>query len=87
MFFEQRLKGLKLLEHNEVVLRQVLMWTSYLQRSGDLFTEPYPFLQFGELETFRVDAGVDDRDWLGSEDEDEVNRVKTDIDQLSLFDQ
>jgi hypothetical protein len=85
-FYEQRIKKIKQLERNPAVLGQLLMWANHLKRSGDLFTAPYPFLQFDALQTFTVDAGVDDDTWLGTEDKEEVQRIQDNPDQLHLFD-
>jgi hypothetical protein len=85
VFFESHLSGLKRIERNEAVLRQVLMWASYLQRSGDLFTTPYPYVQFGSIQTGTIEAGIDDQMWLTHEEEDEAKLMRSDIEQLDMF--
>jgi hypothetical protein len=57
------LKGIKRLEKNRAVLAQLMFWAQYLRRSRDLFTEPYPFISFGELAEFALPVGIDDAAW------------------------
>jgi hypothetical protein len=68
-FYGSLLTGIKRLEHNQNVLSQVLMWAAVLAQPPNLFTMPYPFLTFGQLEKFAVDAGIDDEQWLPQEEE------------------
>jgi Domain of unknown function (DUF4365) len=57
-------KGMKRREKNNAVRALVEMWAGYLTRRDDLFVsrEDEP-IQFGDLQTFDVDRGVDDRAW------------------------
>jgi hypothetical protein len=81
------LKGIKRIERNPAVMGQVLMWAAYLKDPWDLYTEPYPFLGFGELIQFDLDNGIDDSLWLGSEDADEISVIESSNNQLTLFDE
>lgn len=58
------LKGIKRREHGPSVLAQLLVWSQYLQREGDLFSEPYPYLSFGPPREFEIDVGIDEKRWL-----------------------
>ncbi len=67
-YYEDRLKKIKQLEHNDAVKGQVVMWAEFLRRKG---AEPKigddtkaPFLQFGWLETFGLSCGVNEAEWL-----------------------
>jgi hypothetical protein len=72
-FYEERLKGIKRLERNSAVIGQLAMWADFLcqQQTKDLFSEPYPFLQFGALQGFEVDFGIYDNVWSAGEQEDD----------------
>ncbi|MBL8090893.1 MAG: DUF4365 domain-containing protein [Anaerolineales bacterium] len=85
LFREDQLIGIKRLERNPAVLGQVVMWADYLQDRPDLFNQPYPYLQFGELEKFVIDAGLDDKSWLKQEEEEEVKTATSPENQLLLF--
>ena len=85
LFREDQLTGIKQLERNPAVLGQVVMWADYLQDKPDLFIQPYSFLQFGELERFVIEAGLDDKSWLKKEEEEEVNTATSPDNQLPLF--
>lgn len=86
LFREDQLTGIKQLERNPAVLGQVVMWSEYLQEKPDLFSQqPYPFLQFGELEKFVIEAGLDDNSWLKKEEEEEVQTASSPDNQLPLF--
>lgn len=58
------LKGIKRREHSPAVLAQLLVWSQYLQREGDLFAEAYPYLSFGPPRAFELDVGIDEKRWL-----------------------
>jgi hypothetical protein len=64
-FYEERLTGIKRLENNSAVSGQLAMWADFLrqQQSKELFSEPYPFLKFGDLQRFEVDFGIYDDIW------------------------
>lgn len=57
-------KGMKRREKNNAVRALVDVWARYLRGSDDLFSnqDDAP-IRFGELETFDVDRGVDERAW------------------------
>lgn len=89
LFYEDLLSGIKRLQRNLNILGQLRMWADYLNKPGDMITPEYPYLIFGPLATFQLDAGVDDKHWLDREDEDErENASSADLDapQLALFD-
>lgn len=78
--------GIKRLELNAAVLGQVLMWADYLQDKVDLFTEPYPYLSFGSLLTFELDAGVNDDFWLRREEDQAAAAIQSSLEEeLTLF--
>jgi hypothetical protein len=62
-FYEDKLTGIKQLETNQALLGQTVMWAEYLSRDGDLFEPKYPLLDFGELATFDLAAGIDEDAW------------------------
>lgn len=68
-FYEARLKKIKEIEDNPAVLGQIIMWAEYLssQDKGGLFGSPYPLLKFGELQTFEIEQGINDKAWLPRE--------------------
>lgn len=89
LFYEDLLSGIKRLQRNLNVLGQLRMWADYLTKPGDMITPEYPYLSFGPLATFQLDAGVDDKHWLEREDEDERKKASSadlDAPQLALFD-
>ena len=61
------------------MLGQVIMWAEYLKQREDMFTKPYPFLGFGSLLSFDLDAGIPDDAWLPNDEADLT------VNQLSLF--
>lgn len=81
---EERLAGIKRLERNPAVLALVLMWAEYLSQPDDLYRH-YPFLTFGELASFEVDVGINDRAWLDVEDDDEKQTLSDEDNQLPLL--
>jgi hypothetical protein len=85
-WYEDELRGLKRLENNQAVLGQVVMWASILGRPPDLF-DKNPFLVFGELKAFDLDAGVFDEAWLPQEDAEAPDEDEPVLDdpQLKLF--
>jgi hypothetical protein len=87
IFDEDYLKKIKIQEKNPAVLGQVIMWMEYLKegQKPDLFNTPYPFLEFGGLESFDLNAGLDDKTWVKHEEEDEAVLVKSSMNQLPLF--
>lgn len=84
-YFEESLKGIKLLEHNPQVLSHVLMWADYLGKPAGLFTTRPRFLEFGHLMTFSLDRGIDERDWLGHEEDNKMAGADSVLEELGLF--
>lgn len=61
------------------------MWANLLSRQPDLF-DRNPFLVFGELRAFELDAGVFDQAWLPQEEElPNEDEPVLDDPQLKLF--
>jgi hypothetical protein len=71
-FREDQLSGIKRMERNKAVMYQVHFLADYLRRDATLYIAGYPFLEFGELEKFQIDRGINDPLWLKAEHEDEV---------------
>lgn len=86
-YHEDAIKGIKRLERNPAVLGQLLMWAEYLNAPADMFTRPYPFLSFGDLLSFDLDAGINDAIWLKQEEKSEVDIIGSNENQLQLFDE
>jgi hypothetical protein len=84
-YYEENLKGIKRLERNPALLGQLLMWADTLSRLDDLDVPPYPYLRFGALSTVHLDWGIDDRQWLGHEEDTNTRAVPSDIADLPLF--
>jgi len=82
---EDRLKRMKEIERNPAVLGQVIMWADYLKDKPNLFAKPYPFLTFGSLLSFDIEAGLDDKTWLAKAEKEEVEVSEMDLNQLPLF--
>lgn len=78
-FAEDNLKGIKKLEKNNAVLRNVLTWASFLQPKTDWFATRYELLTFGPLLKTEVAAGIIDQEWLSHADEDEAEELRTDL--------
>ena len=85
-YYEDRLKGIKRLEHNSSVVGQVMMWADYLRRGADMFTLKYPFLEFGGLMTFDIGVGIDDQMWLRRDKSVESEAGRSAQNTLPLFD-
>lgn len=68
-FYEDLIKGIKKLEKNESVFRQVLFWATILKGDKTAFLEQktYPFLKFGELLQYSLPYGVRDELWSRKE--------------------
>ncbi len=62
-FYKDNLTGIKRLETNQALLGQTVMWAEYLSRDSGLFEPKYPLLEFGELATFDLAAGIDEDAW------------------------
>jgi len=78
-FAEDNLKGIKKLEKNNAVLRNVLTWASFLQPKTDWFATRYELLKFGPLLKTEVPAGIIDQEWLSHADEEEAEELRTDL--------
>lgn len=69
------LSGIKKLERNQAVLGETRMWAAFLRFEPNLLDERGRILDFGELEAFEVERGIDDESWrkdstnIGSGDE------------------
>ena len=66
-FYEEWLSGIKRRQKNHAVLGEVIMWARVLEEPRDMFGRKHPFLGFGDLQTYSVDAGIHDELWLPSE--------------------
>jgi Domain of unknown function (DUF4365) len=77
-----RLAGIKRLERNGAVLGQLVMWAALLSKPPDLFNR-YTFLEFGTLQPFRFEYGIDDARWLPAEEPEEA--AKLNVDDEGLF--
>ncbi len=86
-YYEDAIKGIKRLERNPAVLGQLLMWAEYLSAPVDMFTQPYPFLAFGNLLTFELDVGIKDQLWLKQEESEQAEIIGGEGNQLTLFDE
>lgn len=89
-FEESKLKGIKALEKNATVLGQVVMWADLLRgrhEQAELFDagEDYPFLGFGELETFGLDVGINEPAWLATEENQDADATGASRGDLPLF--
>lgn len=62
-YHEDSLKGIKRLEGNRAVLSPVLFWANHLKSDGQLFSTAKPLLIFGELLSFGIEVGINDKQW------------------------
>lgn len=62
-FHDDALKGIKRLEGNRAVLSGVLFWADYLTPKSDLFATRDNPLTFGDLLSFDLEVGINDRQW------------------------
>jgi hypothetical protein len=69
-FYEEPLKGIKVLERNNAVRGQLIMWAELLTMPPDMYRPEYPFLGFGPPAQFALSVGLDDNDWLEREKKD-----------------
>lgn len=84
------LSGIRKLEKNPAVLGQVIMWASLLKDADapDIFAPPdYPHLGFGDLLTFTSPVGINEAEWLSSDEDpgaEQANeQVETETDGLA----
>ncbi len=84
--YEDLLSGLKRLQNNQAVLGEVVMWASILSKPPDMF-ERERVIEFGELKTLNLDAGIIDHAWLKHEEKpkEEEEDVQKGQRQLTLF--
>lgn len=61
LYSDEWVSGIQKLEHNESVDGQVVMWAALL-RETSIFESK--ILEFGNVLTFDLDAGLDDEAWL-----------------------
>ena len=66
-FHKERLKGIKQIEGNRAVLSGVLFWADYLRPKANLFAEATPPIKFGDLMTFELPVGINEKHWLSSD--------------------
>jgi len=84
-YHQDKLSGIKRLERNPNVLDQVLFWKAYLTKPANMFAAEYPFLKFGELQEFRLEAGINEEVWLGHEEEKAAEEIRASLRDLPLF--
>lgn len=84
-YFEETLKGIKLLEHNPQVLSHVIMWADYLSKPADLFTSRPRFLEFGHLMSFSLNSGIDEKSWLRHEEDNKMVGEQSALEEFGLF--
>jgi hypothetical protein len=77
-FYEDLIKGIKRLERNEAVFRQVMLWSRILQDNKSEFFEQkaYPYLRFGKLLEYQIDYGVRDELWMNRELPEEADKER-----------
>jgi hypothetical protein len=63
----------------------VLLWAGYLNKQPDLFTTPYPFLSFGQLQKFDLEAGIEDSLWLSHEEDEPTKAAEEVLREGTLF--
>jgi hypothetical protein len=81
------LTGIRILEKNPAVLGQVVMWAALLKdpEIQDMFRDsPYPYLGFGDLLTFESALGIEDGEWLSSDDDPEAVKAREQAEQEEL---
>jgi hypothetical protein len=77
-YYEDEIKGIKRLEDNEAVFRQVIFWSRVLKGTEQeptnqiLFDQGedgarYPYLRFGDLLEYSLDYGIIDDGWKNKE--------------------
>jgi Domain of unknown function (DUF4365) len=78
-FAESYLAGIKRLEKNSAVLRNVLTWANFLQPKDDWFAIRYELLKFGPLLNATLDFGIADQEWLTHAEEEEAEELRNDL--------
>lgn len=62
-FTASYLSGIKKLERNPAVRGETRMWAEFLRFEPDLLDQRERILDFGMLESFQVERGIDDESW------------------------
>lgn len=77
----ERLSNIKLLERNDAVCGQVIMWSRFLTQRGNLFKADYKMLKFRKLLKLTTNCSINDRAWLerGDSDAEEVSEEDSDM--------
>jgi Domain of unknown function (DUF4365) len=78
-FSETYLSGIKRIEKNSAVLRNILTWASFLQPKEDWFATRYELLKFGPLFNVTLDFGISDEEWLTQAEGNEVKELQEDL--------
>jgi hypothetical protein len=85
-WYESKLKGIKALEKNPSVLGQVAFWAALLrERPPSLFeASAGSDLQFGELVSLPLEAGINETLWLWNEEDEPTRKATSDVPELPL---
>ena len=78
-FSDSYLTGIKKLEKNNAVLRNVLTWANFLQPKEDWFATRYELLKFGPLLNAKLDFGISDQEWLNHAEDEEAEELRNDL--------
>lgn len=81
-FHEERLKKIKEIEGNRAVLSCVLFWASFLQPEKGLFAEEPPPIQFGSLQKFVLEVGIEDNQWKRNDPQTAAREEQSDAQGL-----
>jgi hypothetical protein len=87
-WYYDKVAGMRRLEKNAAVLQQVVMWGDYLVGVKDqlpFVSDTSPKITFDRLMSFEVPLGVDDANWLATEEDEATLQVADEADTLSLF--
>jgi hypothetical protein len=84
LWYESKLKGIKALEKNPAVLGQVAFWASLLREPpAGLFSESDESrLEFGELVSGNLGAGINEGWWLWNEEDETTKEASADVPEL-----
>jgi len=80
----ERLSNIKLLERNDAVCGQVIMWSRFLTQRGTLFKADYKMLEFSKLLQIMTNCSINDKAWLERCDSD-AEEVSEDDHDVGLF--
>jgi hypothetical protein len=80
----ERLSNIKLLERNDAVRGQVIMWSRFLTQHATLFKADYKMLKFGKLLELRTNCSINDKAWLERGDSD-AEEVSEEDNEMELF--